>query len=122
MITWEEGLFRMLCFAYFGQKSKEPVIKQVLERVFRRVGVSRTHKSSLWLSDYSLEYIRAAGEVLPHWGHYFIEEAFCCDGCSRSETKVYVKAWIEIEERWINVVFTYNSETGQPEKELPLSS
>jgi hypothetical protein len=69
-----------------------------------------------------LEIYFIGDEVPAYWGHYFIEEAFACDGCSRSETKVYVKAWIEIEERRIQAVLTVNPETGQPEKELPLSA
>ena len=65
-------------------------------------------------------------EIPAHWGHYYIEEAFPCKGCSPEERE-YVKtwietAWIEIEERRIKAVLTHNPETGQPEKDRPLAS
>jgi hypothetical protein len=56
-------------------------------------------------------------EVPAHWGHYYIEEAFPCKGCSQGDKGEYVKAWIEIENRRIKAVLTHNPETGQPEKE-----
>jgi hypothetical protein len=61
------------------------------------------------------------GDELPaHWGHYYIEEGFPCQGCREKNEREYVKAWIEIEDRRIKAVLTHNPETGQPEKELLL--
>lgn len=59
-------------------------------------------------------------EVPAHWGHYFIEEGFPCQGCREKNEREYVKVWIEIEDRRIKAVLTHNPETGQPEKEPPL--
>jgi hypothetical protein len=61
------------------------------------------------------------GDELPaHWGHYYIEEGFPCQGCREKNEREYVKAWIEIEDRRVKAVLTHNPETGQPEKELLL--
>jgi putative transcriptional regulator len=59
-------------------------------------------------------------EVPAHWGHYFIEEGFPCQGCRQKNEREYVNAWIEIEDRRIKAVLTHNPETGLPEKEPPL--
>jgi len=60
-------------------------------------------------------------DVVPaHWGHYYIEEGFPCQGCREKNEREYVKVWIEIEDRRIKAVLTHNPETGQPEKEPPL--
>lgn len=58
-------------------------------------------------------------EVPAHWGHYFIEEGFPCQGCREKNDREYVKVWIEIEDRQIKAVLTHNPETGLPEKEPP---
>jgi DNA-binding XRE family transcriptional regulator len=60
-------------------------------------------------------------DVVPaHWGHYYIEESFPCQGCREKNKREYVKVWIEIEDRRIKAVLTHNPETGRPEKEPPL--
>jgi len=69
-----------------------------------------------------LEAYFLGDEVPAHWGHYYIEEAFPCKGCKQNNEREYVKAWIEVEDRRIKAVLTYNPETGQPEKEPPPSS
>jgi uncharacterized Zn-finger protein len=56
-------------------------------------------------------------EVPKYSGHYFIPETFACPGCSGPEETVYVKVWLEIEDRKLKAVFTRNPETGEPERE-----
>ncbi len=59
------------------------------------------------------------GDELPAYhGHYFIPESFHCPGCSNDAERVYVKVWIEIEDRQIKAVHTRNPETGEPESEI----
>ncbi len=69
--------------------------------------------------DSILEMYFVGDEVPAHWGHYFIEEGFPCQGCRERNEREYVKAWIEIEDRRIKAVLTHNPETGQPEREPP---
>ena len=38
-------------------------------------------------------------EVPAYLGNYFIPESFECRGCSHDEAHIYVKVWIEIEDR-----------------------
>jgi DNA-binding XRE family transcriptional regulator len=70
--------------------------------------------------DSILETYFVGDEVPAHWGHYFIEEGFPCQGCREKNEREYVKVWIEIEDRRIKAVLTHNPETGQPEKDLLL--
>jgi len=72
--------------------------------------------------DSVLEMYFVGDEVPAHWGHYFIEEGFPCQGCREKNEREYVKAWIEIEDRRIKAVLMHNPETGLPEKEPPLST
>lgn len=69
--------------------------------------------------DSVLEMYFVGDEVPAHWGHYFIEEGFPCQGCREKNKREYVRAWIEIEDRRIKAVLTHNPETGQPEREPP---
>src|SRR5574341_666335 len=71
--------------------------------------------------DSVLEMYFVGDKVSAHWGHYYIEEAFPCQDCKQKNESEYVKAWIEIQDRRIKAVLTYNPETGQPEKEPPPS-
>jgi hypothetical protein len=57
-------------------------------------------------------------EVPKYFGHYFIPEDLKCDGCSTSGNSVYVKVWLEIENRKLKAVLTYDPETGQPAREI----
>lgn len=58
------------------------------------------------------------GDEVPQYsGHYFIPEDFQCDGCSSAEEYVYVKVWLEIEERKLKAVLTRDPETGEPARE-----
>lgn len=57
-------------------------------------------------------------EVPKYFGHYFIPEDFQCDGCSTSGNRVFVKVWLEIENRKLKAVLTYDPETGQPAREI----
>jgi hypothetical protein len=52
-----------------------------------------------------------------YWGHYFIQESFACDGCRIAKQPEKIHIWLEIEDRILKAVLTYNPETGQPEKE-----
>jgi len=49
-------------------------------------------------------------------GHYFIPEAFYCEGCGNEGNREYVKVWVEIENLRVKAVHAYNPETGEPEK------
>ena len=57
-------------------------------------------------------------EVPAYLGHYFIPESFECRGCSHDEARVYVKVWVEIEDRRIKTVQTHDPETGEPGQEV----
>lgn len=57
-------------------------------------------------------------EVPKYSGHYFIPESFECDGCSSADKNVYVKVWLEIEERKLKAVLTRDPETGKPAREV----
>ena len=57
-------------------------------------------------------------EVPKYSGHYFIPESFHCDGCSTKTESVYVKVWIEIEDRKLKAVYTRNPETNETEQEI----
>lgn len=65
-----------------------------------------------------LETFYVGDEVPKYSGHYFIPEEFECDGCSTADEHVYVKVWLEIEERKLKAVLTYDSETGKPSREI----
>ena len=55
-------------------------------------------------------------EIPAHWGHYYVQEIFACQGCSQSEKPGYVKVWIEIENRRIKAVLTRSPESGETGK------
>jgi hypothetical protein len=65
-----------------------------------------------------LEEFYVGDEVPKYLGHYFIPEDFKCDGCSTSGNSVYVKVWLEIENRKLKAVLTYDPETGRPAREV----
>ena len=59
------------------------------------------------------------GDKVPGYsGHYFIPEEFQCDGCSTTDRHVYVKVWLEIEERKLKAMLTHDPETGKPSREV----
>lgn len=58
------------------------------------------------------------GDEVPQYsGHYFIPEDFQCDGCSSDDESVYVKVWLEIEERKLKAILTRDPETGESARE-----
>lgn len=57
-------------------------------------------------------------EVPKYSGYYFIPEDFKCDGCSTSDESVYIKVWLEIEERRLKAILTRDPETGEPAREI----
>ncbi|MDP3185973.1 MAG: hypothetical protein Q8M58_11930 [Anaerolineales bacterium] len=57
-------------------------------------------------------------EVPKYFGHYFIPEDFKCAGCSTVDESVYVKVWLEIEERKLKAVLTHDPQTGEPAQEI----
>ena len=57
-------------------------------------------------------------EVPKYSGHYFIPEEFKCCYCSTSDQSVYVKVWLEIEDRKLKAVLTSDPETGEPAREV----
>jgi hypothetical protein len=65
-----------------------------------------------------LETFYVGDDVPKYSGHYFIPEAFECDGCSTADERVYVKVWLEIEERKLKAVLTHDPETGKPSREI----
>jgi hypothetical protein len=65
-----------------------------------------------------LETFYVGDEVPKYSGPYFIPEEFECDGCSTADEHVYVKVWLEIEERKLKAVLTYDHETGKPSQEI----
>jgi hypothetical protein len=65
-----------------------------------------------------LETFFVGDEVPKYSGHYFIPEDFKCEGCSTTHTSVYVKVWLEIEERRLKAVLTCDPETGKPAREI----
>jgi len=64
-----------------------------------------------------LEEFYVGDEVPKYSGHYFISEDFKCAGCSSADESVYVKVWLEIEERKLKAVLTRDPETGEPARE-----
>lgn len=64
-----------------------------------------------------LESIYIGDEVPKYSGHYYIPEEFKCAGCSTPDENVYIKVWLEIEERKLKSVLTFDPETGQPARE-----
>jgi uncharacterized Zn-finger protein len=65
-----------------------------------------------------LEKFYVGDEVPKYFGHYFIAADFQCDGCSTSGNRVFVKVWLEIENRKLKAVLTYDPETDQPAREV----
>ena len=65
-----------------------------------------------------LEQFYVGDEVPKYSGHYFIPEEFKCDGCSRADESVYVKVWLEVEDRKLKAVLTCDPETGEPAREI----
>jgi hypothetical protein len=65
-----------------------------------------------------LESFYGRHEVPKYSGHYSIPEAFECDGCTTADERVYIKVWLEIEERKLKTVLTYYPETGKPSREI----
>ena len=57
-------------------------------------------------------------EVPKYSGHYYIPEAFHCEGCSTPEERVYVSVWLEIEDRKLKAVLTYDPATGEAVREI----
>jgi hypothetical protein len=58
------------------------------------------------------------GDELPaYFGHYFIQTSFQCSGCSTPEQTVWVITWLEIDNRKLKAVLTFNPESGKPERE-----
>lgn len=68
--------------------------------------------------DNVLEKFYVGDEVPKYSGHYFIPEDFKCDGCSTADEIVYVKVWLEIEDRELKAVLTCDPETGKPSREI----
>jgi len=66
----------------------------------------------------TLESFFLGDEVPKYSGHYFIPESFHCEGCSSKSESVYVKVWIEIEDRKLKAVYTRNPETNETEQEI----
>ena len=64
-----------------------------------------------------MDHFFVGDEVPKYSGHYFIAEEFKCQGCSTKDEWVYVKVWLEIEDRKLKAVLTRNPETGEPERE-----
>lgn len=65
-----------------------------------------------------LDEFYVGDEVPKYSGHFFIPEDFRCDGCSSAEESVYVKIWLEIEERKLKAVLTRDPETGEPARAI----
>lgn len=63
----------------------------------------------------SLAAFYVGDEVPKYSGHYFIPEDYACTGCSTEDEMVYVKAWLEIEERRLKAVLVRDPDTGEPE-------
>jgi hypothetical protein len=66
----------------------------------------------------SMDSFFVGDEVPKYGGHYFIPEDFKCEGCSSKSESVYVKVWLEIEDRKLKAVYTRNPETNEPEREV----
>ncbi|MDI6768065.1 MAG: hypothetical protein QMD04_00135 [Anaerolineales bacterium] len=73
------------------------------------------------------------GDEVPQYsGHYFIPEDFKCAGCSAADRvgaalssskgaaheSVYVKVWLEIEDRSLKAVLVRDPQTGEPAQEI----
>ena len=66
----------------------------------------------------SMDSFFVGDEVPKYSGHYFIPEDFECEACSSEAESVYVKVWLEIEDRKLKAVYTRNPETNEPERTI----
>lgn len=83
-------------------------------RTHRQLGLAEIQTKEF---DNVLEDFYVGDEVPKYSGHYFIPEDFKCYGCSSADENVYVKVWLEIEERKLKGILTRGPETGEPARE-----
>jgi hypothetical protein len=92
-------------------------------RTRRRLGLAEIQTKEF---ESVLEEFYVGDEVPQYSGHYFIPEDFTCTcasagkcaGCSTDDESVYVKVWLEIEERKLKAVLTRDPQTGEPAREI----
>ena len=85
------------------------------QRTARSLGLAKIQTKEF---ECVMETFYVGDEVPKYSGHYFIPEEFECDGCSTATEHVYVKVWLEIEERKLKAVLTHDPETGKPAREI----
>ena len=84
-------------------------------RTRRHLGLAEIHTKEF---ENLLKEFYIGDEVPKYSGHYFIPEDFKCEGCSTRAESVYVKVWLEIEERKLKAVLTCDPKTGKPAREF----
>jgi hypothetical protein len=85
------------------------------QRIERSLGLAEIQTKEF---ECVLETFYVGDEVPKYAGHYFIPEDFKCEGCSTADTSVYVKVWLEIENRRLKAVLTCDPETGELAREI----
>ena len=59
------------------------------------------------------------GDKVPkYFGHYFIPASFHCEGCSILKEIVYVRVWLEIKDRKLITIRTWDPETDESAREI----